>query len=170
MKSFKEFVHNDNHHDFHHTSIHGKLETDKDYPIWLSHNRHQARGWHTNSKLQGVDGSKTKTFKVKLKHDAKIAQYKDESVKKHLAKYGVDAQEYSADMACNASKKDVDEHPGTIALKNAGYHGITHDDYNPHNFQKDHDSTLLFDRSKIHKHYTARKLFKYNYATDKYDD
>jgi hypothetical protein len=128
--------------EYFHATSNDKIDTEVKHPIWLSHNQHQALGWH-----RLVPGSKT--FKVELHSGTKIAHRNDPKVKQYLEKHGVDVNDYEADMTSNPESHEVHNHPGTIALKKAGYHGFTHIDYDPNDNSKDHDSTLLFDRSRI---------------------
>jgi hypothetical protein len=134
---------------FYHASNDKKINTKIKHPIWLSHNEHQARGWH---KLVPESTS----FKVELKPGTKIAHYADQKVEEHLKKHGVDIDDYAADLTANPESHEVYNHPGTKALKAAGYHGFTHQDYDPHDNQKDHETTVLFDRSRIK---SQKKIF-----------
>lgn len=131
-----------NESEYFHATHDRSIDTKANHPIWLSHNEQQAHGWHKISR-----GSTS--FKVKLHAGTKLAHRDDPKVHDHLAKHGVDVYNYEADMTANPESHEVHEHPGTKALKSAGYHGFVHLDYDPHNSEKDHLSTLLFDRSRI---------------------
>ncbi len=142
MKTLTQILNESKQNDWYHATSSNRINIKSKHPIWLSHNQHQALGWH---KL--VPGSKS--FKVTLKSDTKIAHYNDPKVKEHLNRHGIDINDYAADLTANPESHEVHEHPGTKVLKIEGYHGFTHPDYDPHNNEQDHDSTVLFDRSKI---------------------
>lgn len=134
--------------DHHHTSS-SKIDVDKhnsgkgknpDHPMWLSHSAHQAKGWHNNAKSE--NGS-AHTYKVKVN---KIAHHTDPKVKSLFKKHGHDIHDYHATLIGNPSHKEVHNHPATKMLQKHGFHGHTHSDYNSHDFNKDHDSTVVFHR------------------------
>ena len=153
MKTFKRFMREDSNpsdsHDYHHTSRNA-IDTDAhnsgkgsnpDHPMWLSHNKDQASGWHKHTKDN--EGS-AHTYKVKV--SGKIAHHKDPKVKALFKKHGHDMNDYHDHLVGNPSHKGVHDHPATKMLQKAGYHGHTHPDYDPHDFSKDHDSTVVFHR------------------------
>ena len=145
MKKFKQFIkENDDQHDYHHATHADSFDTKSDKPLWLSHNKHQAKGWHNTD-----NSEKSSSFKVELKPGTKIAHHNDPAVHDHLAKHGVDKDKYVSHLTSNPDHHEINSHPGTKALKKAGYHGISHPDYDPHDNQKDHDTTMLFGTSRI---------------------
>lgn len=163
MLRFKRFIAEDSNpgdkHDFHHTS-HDHIDVDKhnagkgkdpNHPMWLSHNAQQAKGWHQNTR---EETGQAHTYKVKVA--GKIAHHKDEKVKALFKKHGHDMNDYHADLVGNPEHEEVHGHPATKMLQKAGYHGHTHPDYDPHDFQNDHDSTVVFHR----KHATMHKQDK----------
>lgn len=151
MKNFKTFVASLNEssssHDYHHTSvdkIDQKKHSSSEHPMWLSHSAHQAAGWHQNAKDEH-DSAHTYTAKV----NGKIAHHDNHEVKELLHKHKVDQDDYHADLASNPESKEVHEHPATKLLKKHGYAGYSHPDYDPHDNQKDHDSTVVFHRKDV---------------------
>jgi hypothetical protein len=145
MKRYRQFIlENQEEHDYHHATHADSFDTKSDKPLWLSHSEHQAKGWHNTD-----NSEKTSSYKIKLKPGTKIAHHADPKVRDHLAKNGVHINNYVGDLTSNPDHKEINSHPGTQALKNAGYHGFTHPDYDPHNNQKDHDTTLLFSASHV---------------------
>lgn len=140
-------------HDYHHTSI-NKINPEKhnfsNHPMWLSHTAHQATGWHENAKSEH-DTAHTYSAKV----NGKIAHYEDNKVKELLHKHGVDQKDYNGTLVGNPESHEVHDHPATKILQKHGYVGYTHSDYDPHDFSKDHDSTVVFHRKDVsltHKH------------------
>lgn len=168
MKSFKQFVVEDSNpgdaNDYHHTSqneIDVKSHNEgkglnPNHPIWLSHNKNQAEGWHQHI----ADGAgwhepgSAYTYKVKI--HGKIAHHKDPKVKDLFKEHGIDASDYSEDLVSNPDHEEVHDHPATKILKQAGYHGYTYPDYDSHDFEKDHDATVIFNR----KHAKMELLWK----------
>lgn len=154
---------NDDSHDYHHTS-HANIDTDKhnagkgknpSHPVWLSHNSHQAKGWHNIVK---DDSGKAHTYKAKV--NGKIAHHHDPKVKSLFKKHGHDMHDYHADLVGNPDHKEVHNHPATKMLKKAGYVGHSHPDYDPHDNQKDHDSTVVFHRKNVHMSHSAEHAEK----------
>ena len=134
-------------HDYHHTSvdkIDQKQHASSEHPMWLSHSAHQASGWHANSKDEH-DSAHTYTAKV----HGKIANHEDHKVKELLHKHKIDQDDYHGHLASNPSSHEVHDHPATKLLKKHGYSGYSHPDYDPHDFQKDHDSTVVFHRKDV---------------------
>ena len=161
MKSFKRYIteSTDSTHDHHHTSA-VKIDTDKhnagkgknaEHPMWLSQSAHQAAGWHKNAESET---GKAHTYKVKVK---KIAHHTDPKVKSLFKKHGNSMKDYHTDLVSNPHHKEVHNHPATKMLKKAGYHGHTHSDYDSHNFQKDHDSTVVFHRKHATMHDASKE-------------
>lgn len=149
MITFKSFLKENTEQDYHHTSG-SSINTEKhnagkgenpEHPVWLSHDSHQAKGWH--NRIKDNEGS-AHTYKVAVK--GKIARHDDPEVKALLKKHGHDSDDYHSLLASNPSPKEVHEHPATKTLQKHGYVGYTHPDYDPHNDQKDHDSTVVFNR------------------------
>lgn len=153
MLSFKRFIAEDSNpgdtHDYHHTSY-NKIDINKhnagkgknpNHPVWLSHNSHQADGWHRNTHQET---GQAHTYRVKV--HGNIAHHKDEKVKALFKKHGHDMDRYHNHLVGNPDHNEVHGHPATKMLQKAGYHGHTHPDYDPHNFQRDHDSTVVFHR------------------------
>ncbi len=146
MFRFKTFI---SENDYHHSS-HLNINTDKhnsgksrsaDHAMWLSHNAHQAKGWHN---IQKDNFGKAHTYKVRVK--GKIAHHEDKKVKALFKKHGHHMGNYHVDLISNPTHKEVQNHPATLTLKKAGYVGHTHPDYDSHDTQKDHDSTVIFHR------------------------
>lgn len=171
LKSFKRYIaeSTDSSHDHHHTSA-SKIDTDKhnagkgknpEHPMWLSHNAHQAAGWHKNHEQ---DHGKAHTYKVKVN---KIAHHTDPKVKSLFKKHGHNMKDYHTDLVSNPNHKEVHNHPATKMLKKAGYHGHTHSDYHSHDFGKDHDSTVVFHRKHATMH-DANKAPAHKHADTKH--
>ena len=146
-------------HDHHHTSV-SKIDTDKhnagkgknpEHPMWLSHNAHQAAGWHKSAEKEN---GKAHTYKVKVNN---IARHTDPKVKSLFKKHGHNMKDYHTDLVSNPNHKEVHNHPATKMLKKAGYNGHTHSDYHSHDFQKDHDSTVVFHRKHATMHDANKK-------------
>jgi hypothetical protein len=115
-------------------------------PMWFAMDKSSGEGWLTRVK----DGAKEGGFKVvygDIKEVGKIANYKDQKVKDLFNKNGVDLNDYIADLTSNASRKEIESFEGTRLLKDNGYEGLIHYDYDPKDFNVNRDSVLIFNPS-----------------------
>lgn len=115
-------------------------------PMWFSHNITQAKGWHSITR-ENAGGAHT--YKVDV--NAKIAHYQDPKIKKLFADAGIDQVKYEMDLVANPNAREVMSHEGTKLLIKNGYGGYTHLDYDSTDFQKDHESTVVFRPDKSAK-------------------
>lgn len=150
MITFKQYINESIQHDYHHSSI-KKINIEKhnsgkdsksNYPIWLSHNEHQAEGWTKNLFDEYRSAS---TYKVSIK--GPIANHADPKIKNILKNHDeeyIDA--FHANLSSNPEAEYVHSHPIVKELQKHGYIGYSHPDYDPHDFSKDHDSTVIFNR------------------------
>lgn len=133
-----------NYYHTHSVPIDQKTHATAEHPIWLSHSLHQASGWHRNAK---EDNGSAHTYTAKI--DGKIARHNDPKVKELLDKHKIDRRDYHDTLTMNPEANEVHDHPATKLLKEHGYVGYSHPDYDPHDFQKDHDSTVVFHRKNV---------------------
>ena len=148
MKRFKEFLtevtENDSHVIDAYHSTHRALSRLTDQPMWFSLHKSHARGWHANT----ID-NRGEAYTYSMKVHGNIARHQDDNVQRILKNAGVDPSEYAANLVSNPTKDEVNNDPGTIALKKHGYHGYIHPDYDPtSNFTKDADSMIVFNPEK----------------------
>ncbi len=152
FKSLQEEIHTtlneaSSAHNYHHTSVNmidQKKHASSMRPMWLSHSAGQAGGWHKNAKDEN-GSAYTYTAKV----NGKIAHHDNHEVKALLHKYKVDQDDYHDVLVTNPEPKEVHNHPATKILKKHGYVGYSHPDYDSRDWEKDHDSTVVFHRKNV---------------------
>ena len=131
---------------YYHASSKQEINLLVDGPIWLSHDIYTAKGWHRL-------GDNDVSFRVFT--TAIIADCDDPKLKAIMRAKNLDLDGYISDLCCNPSPQEVNESLVTVALKQLGYDGFKHIDYDPYDNQRDVYSTMLFDRSTI---YTVEQL------------
>ena len=114
-------------------------------PMWFSRSSKHADAYHENSVEQA---SEAHTYSAKISPKANIAHHASDEFAEVLKRNKVDPDDYVGDLASNPSHSEIMRHPGTKALVKAGYHGVTHLDYDPRDSNKDIETTLVFDPSK----------------------
>lgn len=133
--------------DYHHTNnnkIDISAHSTNEHPIWLSHNVQQANGWHKNTE---EEHGKAHTYSAKI--NGKIANHHDDTIKTLFKKHKIDGSQYHDTLVSNPDSSEVHNHAATKVLKKHGYVGYSHPDYDSTNFQKDHDSTVVFHRKHV---------------------
>ena len=131
--------------EYFHTSVDKmKKKPKENYPIWLSHSEHQARGWH---QLAIENSGTAHTYSVKV--NGVIAKNDDPKIQQLFSKNNIDQDDYDADLASNPDSDEVHSHEATKMLQKNGYVGYQHSDYDPHDQDNDHDSTVIFNRHHV---------------------
>lgn len=145
MQSFKTFILESSDEEKTHSLFHTSpkpINKVGNSPMWFAHTKENADAYHQNS-LDNHGSAHTYSAEVR----GNIAHHTDPKVKKILSEAGVDHEDYSNDLVSNPTREEVEDHPGTHALKTAGYHGYTHSDYDPIDPDKDADTTVVFNPS-----------------------